>query len=157
MGRFILNKKHFGARIVFARLVQGIFLYDFAFSISNNGHISLGNFDKFNFFIYPVKDRSAIFLCSLRRVSSDNPFHCLSCCMDFQICSTASIRNPPLPQAGSQTVCLGIGSTTRTAILTTSRGVKNSPFSPTSLLSAKTSKASPMTSLFDFNKLYLSN
>src|SRR5260363_12184 len=55
MGRFILNKKHFGARIVFARLVQGIFLYDFAFSISNNGHISLGNFDKINFFIYPVK------------------------------------------------------------------------------------------------------
>src|SRR5260364_228378 len=53
--RFILNKKHFGARIVFARLVQGIFLYDFAFSISNNGHISLGNFDKINFFIYPVK------------------------------------------------------------------------------------------------------
>src|SRR5260363_114402 len=77
--------------------------------------------------------------------------------MDFQICSTAYIRNPPLPQAGSQTVCLGFGSTTRTAILTTSRGVKNSPFSPTSLLSAKTSKASPMTSLFDFNKLYLSN
>src|SRR5260364_11801 len=75
--------------------------------------------------------------------------------LDFQICSSDLIRNPPLPQAGSQTVCLGFGSTTRTAILTTSRGVKNSPFSPTSLLSAKTSKASPMTSLFDFNKLYL--
>src|SRR5260363_232533 len=157
MGRFILNKKHFGARIVFARLVQGIFLYDFAFSISNNGHISLGNFDKINFFIYPVKG-------SLRHLS---------------LFSAQGLLRQPLPlpvllhglpdmlhrinqksAAPASRIANGLSGfriNHPNGHLDHLAGRKNSPFSPTSLLSAKTSKASPMTSLFDFNKLYLSN